>query len=165
MTVSNLSPVPVLQGAVTCVACTPTLTVHADYATGDYVGTSGAAWEFANAVATPGGWGKIEGAVLIDAVVASKAAELWLFDSAITPPADSAAWTLSDADAATCIGVIAFSTYYASALNSVCPRADLNLTIKAAAGSTSIYGALVTRDAPTYAATGDVKVRLFIRQE
>lgn len=165
MPLSNLTAQPVFSSKVAVVECAPVLTVHANYATGDYVGTSAEPWEFANAVATPGGWGRIESAVLIDAVVTSKAGELWLFDTAITPPADSAAWTLSDAHAATCIGVLAFATYYASALNSVCPLRDLGLTFKAAAGQTSIWGAFVTRDTALYAATGDIKIRLTIRQE
>jgi hypothetical protein len=143
---------------------TPTLTVHASYVTGDYVGTSASAMEFASA-SNIGEWtGTIVDAVLIDYAVQSIATELWLFSSAPTPPADSAAWSISDADAAKCIGVVAFpaASYYASALNSVCRAGNVVMPFKATSGS--IYGCLVTRGSPTYA-DGDLTVRLTIFQD
>lgn len=144
-------------GGSVSVKVTPTLTVHATYASGDYVGTSGTPMTFAGMARVPGGSGTILSALLIDAVVASVAAELWLFDTAVTPPADSAAWTVSDADAAHLIAVISFATYFASALNSVACPASLFQNYKCAAGDTALYGCLVTRGAPAYAAvSGDV---------
>jgi hypothetical protein len=92
------------------------------------------------------------------------AAELWLFDTAITAPADSAAWTITDAMSKTCVMVIPFSTYYASALNCVSMGDGLPRKFKCASGSTVLYGALVTRGAPAYA-SGDVTVRLWIDQD
>jgi len=144
------------------VTVNPVLTVAGAYIAGDYVGTSAAAIPFANVVRIAGGSGVIESAVLIDAARQSIACELWLFDTAVTPPADNAAWTVTDGNAATCIGVIPFSTYYASALNSVAPANGLNIAFSAVA--TTIWGCLVTRGAPTYASL-NLTVRLAIMQD
>ena len=139
----------------------PVLTVAGAYIANDFVGTSATALIFANAARVAGGSGIIKSAVLIDAALQSIACELWLFDTAVTPPADNAAWTISDADAATCIGVIPFSSYYASALNSVSNGVVPNGGIEFSAIATTIWGCLVTRGTPTYASL-DLTVRLNI---
>ena len=151
-------------GNTTTITVTPTLTVHATYAANDYVGESGTAMAFANAARVNTGSGVILGAVLVDYALQSVACELWLFDASVTPPNDSAAWTISDADALKCIGVILFSVYYASALNSVSPGQFPNGNIPFKSTGTSLWGALVTRGAPAYA-SGDVSVRLVIAQD
>ena len=144
------------------ITVSPVLTVAGAYIAGDFVGTSATALIFANAARVAGGSGVIESAVLIDYALQSVACELWLFDTNVAPPADNAAWTISDAHAATCIGVIPFSTYYASALNSVSTAEGLNIAFSAVA--TTIWGCLVTRGAPTYASL-DLTVRLAIMQD
>lgn len=151
-------------GYTACVDATPTLTTHASYIANDYVGTDGVAMVFNNVARINGGTGIIIGAILVDYALQSVAGELWLFDTAITPPNDSAAWTLSDAHAARCIGVIPFSTYYASAANSVSPVGNLTIAFQALAASKNIYGCFVTRGAPTYA-SGDLTFRLRILQD
>ncbi len=140
------------------------MTTHATYASGDFVGTDSTPLTFSNCARVNAGTGWIVGALLVDAAVQSIAGELWLFDTTITPPADSAAWTISDGDAANCIGVIPFSTYYASALNSVSPAKDLAIPFVCGAGVKTLFGAFVTRGAPTYA-SGDLTVRLRILQD
>ena len=146
------------------VTVNPVLTVAGAYIAGDFVGTSATALIFANAARVAGGSGVIKSAMLIDAALQSIACELWLFDTNVAPPADNAAWTISDAHAATCIGVIPFSTYYASALNSVSNGIVPNGGIGFSAVATTIWGALVTRGAPTYA-TLNLTVRLNIMQD
>jgi hypothetical protein len=139
------------------VSATPTLTVHATYVANDYIGTSGAAMQFANMVRENGGSAFIH-AKMYSNVAQSIAHELWLFDAAITPPADSAAWSISDADMLHCIAVIPFSTWFQSAINSVsCPN-DMPW-VKCAAGSKDIWGCIVTRGAPTFA-DGDMTIKL-----
>jgi len=142
----------------------PVLTVAGAYVSGDYVGTSATAMTFANAVRITGGTGVIESAVLIDKAVQSASIELWLFDAAPTPPADNAAWTISDGDALQCIGVIPFQVYYASALNSVSFAKGLGMTFNANAATRDIYGCFVTRGTPTYASL-DLLCRLQILQD
>ena len=145
------------------ITVTPTLTVGATYVSGDFVGTSATGMEVAGAARISGGTGRVVGAILHDYVVASVAAELWLFT--VTPaglPADSAAFTITDN--LTCIGVIPFNTYYASALNSISNGIIPNGQLPYKCVATSLYGALVTRGAPAYT-NGLVSVSIFVDQD
>lgn len=151
-------------GNMVGVSATPTLTVHDSYASGDFVGTSGTAITFADCARLNGGTGIIQSATLVDYAAQAIACELWLFDATVTPPNDSAAWTISDADAAKCIGVIAFTNYYSSALNSVSVSGNVGIAFKTASAATALYGCLVTRGAPTYA-DGDLTIRLVVMQD
>ena len=148
-----------IGGHAYTVAANPVLTSAGAYVSGDYIGTDASPMTFTNAVRVSGGSGVIESAVLIDKAVQSANIELWLFDTAPTPPADNAAWTISDANALTCIGVIAFQTYYASALNSISIAKGLGITFNAVARD--IYGCFVTRGTPTLASL-DLYARLQI---
>lgn len=140
---------------------TPTLDTNI-FASGDTIAT--AVLTFTDAVRGVGMTGTIKKLVLIDKDVQSIAGELWLFDTAVSPAAANAAHSVSDADAAHCIAVIPFGTYYASALNSVSVSAALSVPFKAAATDTNIYGILVTRGTPTYSASGLV-VNLLVAQD
>ena len=147
---------------------TPTLSTGGTYSANDYVGTNATPMEFTNCAPAVswsggGGGGLIVGARLIDGALQSVSTELWVFDSTITAPNDNAAWSLSDADAKKLVCVIPFSTYYASALNSVAEGVPSGGAAKfqCAADSKSLYGCLVTRGAPVYA-NGDVTVRLTV---
>jgi hypothetical protein len=140
------------------------MTTGSSYVTGDYVGNA-SPLTFANVARVAGGTFYLPGATLIDYAVQSKSGELWLFDAQITPPADSAAWSISDADSAHLLTVIPFSTYYASALNSVSlGHPDYVGPYKCAAGDTSVYGYFVTRDAPAYV-TGCLTIKLGSAQD
>lgn len=130
---------------------TPVLTVHANYAAGDYVGTSASSMTFTNMARIAGGCGYIVSAMVIDAAKQSVSGELWLFDSDPTPPNDSAAWTITDADALRLVGIIPLSTYYAAATNSVAQSDAQQIAFKCASGSRDLRGCFVTRGAPTYA--------------
>lgn len=143
---------------------TPTLTVAATYVSGDYVGTSTTPMTFLGASRINNSTATILSAVLVDGALQSVACELWLFDTTLTAPADSAAWTLTDAEAKRCIGVIPFSTYYASGANSISFAQGVGIGFKTISASTSLYGCLVTRGSPTYA-SGDLTVRLNILQD
>ena len=130
---------------------TPVLTSSTDdsYLANDYIGTDLVPMTFSNVVDKEGGAGNILGCVLIEDEHQHIAGELWLFDTTIVTPIDSAAWTITDAMAKTCLGVIPFATYYNSVLNSVCVGALTNkLPFTCVAGSKDIYGAFVTRGAP-----------------
>lgn len=147
------------------ITVTPTLTVGATYVANDFVGTSATGMTFAGAARIAAGTGRVIGAILHDYVLASVAAELWLFT--VTPaglPADSAAFTITDN--LTCIGVIPFNTYYASALNSISNGTIPNgqIPFKCAVADTALYGALVTRGAPPYT-NGLVSVSIFVDQD
>ena len=127
-------------------AVTPTLDT-AIYASGDSLHTT--VMSFASAVRISGGSGRVRKLVVVDKAAQSAAGELWLFSATVTPAAANAAHSISDADAALCVGVIPFGTYYASALNSVSVASpDLPITCAA----TTLFGIAVTRGTPTYAA-------------
>jgi len=142
---------------------TPVLTVAGVYSANDYVGTSGNTTAI-TAARVDAGSGWIISARLIDYAKQSLAMECWLFNAAITPPADNAAWTLSDADLLKLVCIIPFNTYYASALNSAAP----GIPIAPAAfvcppAVKTLFPYLVTRGAPTYASL-DLTVVFSIEQ-
>ena len=151
-------------GHTTNITVTPTLTVHANYVTGDYVGTSGTPMTFALAARVDAGTGWVLGALLENDVAEAIAMELWLFDATVTPPDDSAAWTISDADAKKCIGVLKFAAadWTQSALNAVCRSAAVMIPFTCGAASKSLFGCLVARG--TLTSTG-VTVRLNVLQD
>lgn len=153
-----------MGGITKTIQMTPVLTVAGLYSDGDFVGTSGAAIAFANAGLAVGKGGLIESAILTDYAAQNASIELWLFTANVTPPADNAAWTITDAHALTCIGVITFDIYKASAANSVSPQSNLGLAFNCAAAATTIYGCLVTRTAKTWA-TGELSVSISILQD
>jgi hypothetical protein len=143
-----------------------TMTSAGAYHANDFVGGDGVAITFPSCSRINQGYGGIIGATIIDKALQSASLELWLFDDLMTPPNDNAAWTVSDADAAKLVGVIPFSTYYASAANSVAMGTIANgiLPFKVAgAALKALYGCVVTRGTPTYA-TGDLVIRLLIVQ-
>jgi hypothetical protein len=161
------SQIHTMVGVTSSVTVTPTLTVAGLYASGDYVGTSATAMDFTPMARAAEGSGLVMGAMLVDDSAQTVPCELWLFHT--TPaglPADNAAFTITDADALTCIGVIEFNTYYASALNSVSEGDIRNGQAPFAcdAGDQSIFGVLVSRGAPTYA-DGELHVTLLIAQD
>lgn len=150
---------------------TPVLSVGGTFSTGDYVGTSGTAIVFAGcgkpiSASQGGGGGYILSATLIDAAVQSVAAELWLFNTAVTPPTDNAAWGISDADAKSLVAIVPFSTYYAAGTFSSSSIGSLSAPVRyeCAAADTALYGCLVTRGAPVYP-TGSLTVKLNILQD
>jgi hypothetical protein len=135
--------------------------VAGTYSARDYIGASGVGMVFENCAKQPGECGYLHSALLIDAAKQSVPLELWVFDSPITPPADNAAWTVSDADLKNLVGVIPFATYYASALNSASDEQPLSgpkrYTTKVAA---NLYGYLVNGSGTPTFASGDITIRL-----
>lgn len=138
------------------VSATPTLDTSA-HTSGDCLHT--AVISFSGALNDISGY--VEKMVVVDREVQNQPLELWLFNGSVTPAAANAAHSISDADAAKCIGVISSGPYYASALNSVSVANSVGLAIRASGG---LYGILVTRGTPTYAA-GSLTVTLLIAQD
>ncbi len=77
--------------------------------------------------------------------MAATGVELWLFSSAVTPAADNAALSFSDADMQSLVGIFALTTIYETALNNVAvlnPEESRPIWC----GNTGLlYGSLVTR--------------------
>jgi hypothetical protein len=118
----------------------------------DFIGVDSTCMTFAGCASLLGGCGRILSGMLIDGDLQSANGELWLFTVAPAGlPADGAAFTLTDAQAAYAVGYLKFVTYVASALNSVCIVAPPGeLRFKCADTSKDLYGAFVTRGTPTY---------------
>lgn len=158
MRVDSLGTLWTRQPPSVVVSATPTLDTSI-YASGDSLHTT--VISFANAVRATGGTGTIRKMVIIDKDVQSIALELWLFSATVTPAAANAAHSISDADAALCIGVIPSGTYYASALNSIAVSSP---TLPILVAATTLFGILVTRGTPTYTASG-LTIALQISQD
>ncbi len=126
--------------------------------------TVGGLFELPNIVRAGGAGGMVATVVLIESTLNSTSTELWLFDRTVTPAADDAAHSISDADANYCVGVIPITSYAASALNSTGTATGANIAFTARDGSTSLFGLLVTRGAPTYAA-GGIVLKVSVVQE
>lgn len=147
--------------ATVAITVSVTLTVGATYAANDFVGTSATPISFANAVRTSAGSATLRSVTISDpAASAAVALELWLFNATITPPADSAAWNLSDAAGLTCVGIVSIPTtaQFLSSATGVMHVGGLGLQFHCAA--TTLFGALVTRGAPTYTGTLQVKLEI-----
>ncbi len=155
----------VTVGGLTNVVSTPTLTVAGAYVTGDYIGPSTTPASFTSVVRTSGGAGVLESIVITDKVTtAAVALELWLFNQTFTAPTDNAAWSISDADAANCIGVIPLSAanWYASSLNKVFTLPAIALPFNVAV--TTLFYALVARGSTPTWVNGDLQLTVGIIQ-
>lgn len=136
-------------------------------ATGDYCGTDTTPQAFANAVRVSGGTGVIKSVRITDyTTTAAVDMELWLFSATFTAPADNAAWTVTDAEALTCLGVIPLPAdkWYASGANKVFSDDTLGMVIKPAA--TSLFYALVARGTtPAWTTAAGLQLALGILQD
>lgn len=147
---------------------TASLTRPADttaYAAGDVV-TAGTAAALSFGLNTSAG--RIRSALLIDS--ASQATkpdiDLMLFDSSLTPDADNAAFTPTDAEMGTLIGVISFAgsafktgdATVGAGGNGVIVSGGLDILLSGA--SETIYGVLVARNAYTPVASEVFTIRL-----
>ncbi len=146
-------------GADVILTQTPTVTAGA-YTAGDAVG---GLLTFTNAARTSGAGGIIKSVVLVDDAGQDAEMELWLFDTTITAISDNAAWALTEAELHTCIAVISTTegTWRATGTPSVC---DIEVSRGYTCTGTNLFGQLVTRGTPTFAATDDVTVRIQLVQ-
>ncbi len=133
----------------------PTVTAGI-YAANDAVG---GLLTFANAARVTGRGGSIKSTLILDDAGQDAETELWLFNATFTAMADNDPWAPSEADLRKLVAIIstAGGAWFAAGTPSaarveVSQRYDLT--------GTSLFGQLVTRGTPTYAATDDVTVIL-----
>lgn len=91
--------------------------------------------------------------------------ELWLFDTAIVQDNDNAAFTPTDAEMQTLVGVIPFSVpFIGTAAGNSFYEGDLlrPLRFRVTAAETKLYGWLVVRNAYVPIASETFKVRLWV---
>ena len=134
---------------------TPTISATL-YTAGDVFGTL---LTLPNAARAAGGSGFIQKIVLLDKSQAQRpAVDLVLFDQTMTIQADNATFAPSDADMMNCIGVIPLGAYNApwagTPTNNV---ATAVMHFPYVCVGTSLFGALVIRNAPTMT-IGDVQI-------
>ena len=137
------------------IAVIPVVTAGA-YSAGDAVGTI---IPFANAARDTGAGGVLKQVTIIDDAGQDAELELWLFNASFTAMTDNAAWAPAEADLEKLICIVSTSdgTWRAAGTPSaivieVAQRYDLT--------GTSMFGQLVTRGTPTYAAVDDVTVKI-----
>jgi hypothetical protein len=144
----------------TTIAQTPTIDTDA-YTAGDNVG---GLLTFASAARNSGGGGVIKNMIIIDDAGQDAELELWLFDRTFTAGDDDDAWAPTEADLENCIGVITTSgeTWRAAGTPSVI---SVEIAMRYDLDGTSLFGRLVTRGTPTYAATDDLTVKVGLLQD
>jgi len=141
------------------ISATPTITAGA-YSAADAVG---GLITFADA-AYGDGRGNIRHFIVIDDADQGVELELHLFDRTFTATADNAAFAPSDDDLENYIGFVqVLTTSYANfSTNQVATTTNYDFPFNLAPGGTSLFGQLVTRGTPTYAAVDDLTVKLVI---
>lgn len=140
------------------------LTVEAAaYATGDVVGEL---ITYTNACSSRSQFGEIRGVTVFDKAAQGVDLDLVLFSSNPTGSSftDNAAFDPVDADLAKITAVIPITTHKAFSDNGVSQAKSISYPFSCAVGSFpnsgTLYGVLVSRGAPTYAATSDVTVQV-----
>lgn len=119
---------------------------------------------FANAARIIGGGGIIKDMLIIDAAGQDAKLELWIFDQAFTPGADNTFWAPVDTDLHNLITIITTEdgAYFSGSTPSACP---IEVARRYDCIGTDLFGRLVTRGMPTYAATDDLTVRIMLLQD
>jgi hypothetical protein len=134
---------------------TPTITAGA-YVAGDAVG---GLLTFANAARSQH-TGVVTTVVVSDLAAQGVDLELVLFGATFTATADNAPFDPSDADLLNRVGVIPIDNHFAFNDNGISQRRNVGLWFQSQ--SENLYGQLVTRGAPTYASTSDLRVTLVV---
>lgn len=124
------------------------------YAAGDVIAesVSGATvWTFPGFARASGLGGILQSAELIGSVAQTLKldAELWLFDTAPATQNDNAVWNPSDAELEACVGFIPFPTanWKTAGANGLIQADGIAKALQCAAGTTSLFGILVARNA------------------
>lgn len=167
-TISQDSPLPVVlvdagivAGAIgsfgATVAVKPTVTAGA-YSANDCVG---GVLTFAGCARENGSGGVLKNVVIVDDARQQGQIELWLFDRTFTSPGDNAAWVLGELDAENLVAVVTTNDgIWFDGGGAGSDACDIEASKRYVCNATSLFGQLVCRGTPTYAATDDVTVKL-----
>ncbi len=136
---------------------TPSINLDA-HATGDVVA---ALEEITDWALFPGGSALVKSVVVNDATDTGAALDLVFFTATGTIGAESAAYTATDAVAATCAGTInVLAASYDDGVDNKSASQAVDMIIGCAADSTSIWMGVVARDSIDAAAVTDLVVKL-----
>lgn len=133
-----------LQSAISFTGNPPTA-----YASGDQFG---ALVTLTNAARVSGGTGTITGVAIQSGSDVIGTFDVVFFESTVTVPADSAAFTLSDADALKVIGIVPLAGAYDLGVNRVSQCFNLAVPY-VCVGGTSLFATIITRSAFTLVAS------------
>lgn len=144
----------------TTISQTPTVTAGA-YSANDAVG---GLLTFANAALITGGGGVIKDVIILDDAGQDVEMELWLFDRTFVAMADNAPWAPSEADLRNLVAIISTGdgAWFAAGTPSA---ARVECSQRYDCVGTSLFGQLVTRGTPTFAATDDVTAKIGLLQD
>lgn len=124
------------------------------YATGDHLGST---FTLTNVCPESGGYANLSKVVIVDVDKQSAATDILFFDASPTVTSvQNGAFDVSDSEMRDkFIGAVsvAAADYATLNANSAATKSTMSIPIKCAAGTTSIYGHLVTRGSPTYASS------------
>lgn len=141
------------------VSATPTITSGSAYASGNRFGSI---MSLANVVRQDSsqsfGTCLLESIHILDKAKVSPAFEIWFFNASPTiASADKAAFDLTDANAALCIGAVSCGSVYSTSTSNAVSLGDgsLNKVMQIATGTT-IYAVAIIKSAVTFASTTDV---------
>jgi hypothetical protein len=134
------------------------------YAAGDLVSKGGAVLTFDLGAFGKGAGGLIQSARLVDQAKQQVPLDLVLFDSnpSNTTFTDNAAFDVADADMDKVIGLVRLVDYCALNDNAFALASNLALDFALKGDGSTLYGALVSRGAPTYVAATDLALQLGI---
>lgn len=146
--------------AGTTIAVTPTVTAGA-YIAGDCVG---GVMEFVGAARITGTGGVIKNLLIADDAGQDAEMELWLFDQTIAADGDNNPWSPSESDLRNLVAIVttADGAWFAAGTPS---SARVEASQRYDCAATSLFGQLVTRGTPTFAATDDVTAILGLLQD
>ena len=157
------SPYRLKQQMPVTLSVTPVINT-AIYTAGDALG---GLLTFTSAVHDGRESGVIQAFIIIDDALQSDITELHLFNQTFTASANNAIFSPSDADLQNYIGYVEciVADYTDFEDNSAAAAKNINLPFNLVSGGTSLFGQLVTRGTPTYAAVDDITVKLVILQD
>ena len=138
----------------------PTVTIGV-YVAGDCVG---GVLEFVNAARVAGIGGVVKNLLIVDDAGQDAQMELWLFDQTFTTNGDTVPWAATEAELHTLVAIInsVDGTWFATGT----PHVNVvEVSQQYTCVGTSLFGQLVTRGTPTFAATDDVSVILGLLQD
>lgn len=153
------------------VTIAPTQTLQVDtsiYASGDLIGKhTGGYLTFANVIGIAGS--RLISARLIDQAKQAAAIDLVLFSAVpnTNTLTDNGALDVSDTDLPSYLGHVSFvaGSYAAFADNNAAILNNINLAFNPASNLKDIYGLLVSRGTPTFAAATDLAVSITVERD
>lgn len=139
---------------------TPTISTSPAYTAKDAVG---GLLTFAAAARASGGSLVVQSVQIEDKGQQMPALDLVLFDRTLTAPTDNAIFNPSDAELATCVGIVSTGTWSDLSTNSIAVINNVGLEV--VLNGTDLFGVLVNRGTPTFPGTGDIVVTITVLQD